>query len=700
MKPDRRFWLGDGRDDLLFRAGLFGVCLAMALLAFTPGISFTEDLGRHILLGKITLQNFSVPDTNLLSYTHPDFPFVNHHWGSEVVLYLLHEVLGLNGLILWKMAMLVAALALAWFTVRPQRGMAWYWLLGLLAAIVLGYRAHIRPELFTYLAMAAYLFLFEQVRKGSKAARWWLVGIAFAWANLHIYFMFGLGMAGAFLLERLAADRSRDNLIGEGRWFGLMVLVSCVNPNLIGGLLYPFQIFSNYAFPVIENESPWEMGSKVLNPMLLTLPVVSAIVVVALFQLLRHYWHSSIIKVAASLIKRDAKVEALPFRLANTIIAATALIASWWMARSAALLVLAALPLVAEALSVPRRPRERTLASRVGLKPARVQTAQRIAGPLLVGLFNLWLVVATVEGSYSRGFPSPIAPTPFGFDDYRRYQTLKPLLAAGLRGPFYNDYNIGSLVEYEIWPQKGYADNRPEAFPASFWQQEYLPALSMGNTFDRVMQGRAINAIVVSFSGVKEYFIRELQARPEWTLIHVDDLMGVWVRHTEANAHLIAPLVWNEERKIGYDRQIAQRINLLPEVPWYRRNVVMSNITYALYAQHCIGDSDRMWKHLKRLHDMYPDDQDVIELMRVAVPRSQLYLVENLMRKRARWPLSARHTIDWGNYLARNGKLKKAREVMDRGRWFFPGSWTLQRDRKKIIAQLEQKEKRILKAKP
>jgi len=70
-------------DKAHFALGLAGCALLMLLLACTPGISFTEDLGRHLLLGKIILAERAVPQTNLLTYTHPEFPFINHHWLSE-----------------------------------------------------------------------------------------------------------------------------------------------------------------------------------------------------------------------------------------------------------------------------------------------------------------------------------------------------------------------------------------------------------------------------------------------------------------------------------------------------------------------------------------------------------------------------------------------------------------------------------------
>ncbi|HOW97928.1 MAG TPA: hypothetical protein P5567_01780 [Kiritimatiellia bacterium] len=78
------------------------ILLLVFLLAFTPGIGFMEDLGRHLLLGRLILDRGSVPDTNLLTYTWPDYPFINHHWLSEVVFYGLHRAVGLQRLPFWR----------------------------------------------------------------------------------------------------------------------------------------------------------------------------------------------------------------------------------------------------------------------------------------------------------------------------------------------------------------------------------------------------------------------------------------------------------------------------------------------------------------------------------------------------------------------------------------------------------------------
>lgn len=71
---------------------IFLVILVFVFLTstfFHTDSAITQDLGRHLTLGKIIWEKKYVPSTNLFSYTNPDFPFINHHWGSEVIFYML-----------------------------------------------------------------------------------------------------------------------------------------------------------------------------------------------------------------------------------------------------------------------------------------------------------------------------------------------------------------------------------------------------------------------------------------------------------------------------------------------------------------------------------------------------------------------------------------------------------------------------------
>lgn len=637
-------------DKAHFALGLAGCALLMLLLACTPGISFTEDLGRHLLLGKIILAERAVPQTNLLTYTHPEFPFINHHWLSEIFLYLAHRAAGLNGLIAWKMIMMTLGLLCAMLARKPRGEFNLYWLAGIFSAVILGFRAHIRPELFTYLNVALLMLLLDQIRKGNCWPSYAVPPLMLLWANAHIYFIFGLGMLFLFLIERLIGSEPQKR-VRETGWFALAVLFSAANPNFLKGLLYPFAIFRNYGVAITENASPLEYWHTVLNPMLIALPLLSLLFFIALGRL-----------VIARIRTRDASSEGL----AEIFTALAAFAAACLMARSAPLFALTALPVIAAAPSRTRR---------------------WAAAPLLI--LNILLCAAVVEGKYARIFPSPIGPTPFGFDDESRYQRLTALARDyGLKGPVFTDYNIGSLVEYQLWPEPGYVDNRPEAFPAAFWRTEYEPALALGPAWEEISARRGFNAIIVSLTGVKEAFCRELMRRPEWVLVHLDEFCGMWVRNDISNKQIIDASIFNEARLGEYVQDLGRRIGQLPEISAWRRQIEADVIVYRLYSLICVDATPAVWPMLKKVHLMYPDWQIVHELMRVSVPPEDIQMAEQVLAEKARWPLAAKQVLDWGHVLLARKEIAEAQRVFRRGRFFFPLSPAL-REALRICDDLE-----------
>lgn len=662
----------------------------MFLLALTPGISFTEDLGRHLLLGKIIATSGQVPTTNLLTYTCPDFPFINHHWLSEVVFYFAHRAVGLNGLIVLKALLMCAALALAGRAVPLKQASPLVVFAATLAAIALGYRAHIRPELFTYLGIAFYGWFLARAARAKLSGWSWaiLIVYGFFWANAHIYFIFGLGMIFCYWLACWWRNWRDGNPLlrayPRAETIGLisLIAISLLNPHGWRGLVYPLGIFGNYGMAITENAAPLDYWQTVLNPMLLALPFLSMLALLV-------FWRTLIGRLGHPDGYRGRPAPFTAGQIASVFILLTALIAAWLMARSAPLLALTILP--ALGFCVERRRNELTLEKHSNPPPDQICLhphfikcdniffggSLRSVAILLVSLLNLWLTFSVLEGSYSRVFPSPIGPTPFGLDDESRYLELRRLRKDGLPGKIFSDYNSGSLVEYNIYPELGYVDNRPEAFPATFWQEEYLPALSLSTVWEEVVARRGIQTVAVSLAGVKEHFIRALLSDPRWQLVHLDFFFAVFTRNTPQNQDFLRRHVFQPEHSAQLAGQIAERIGALSRTSLWRRQVLADQIIYELYALICLGESDLAWPLVLAMHLRYTDYQLIHELMRVSAPPEAGQAVMEVMARRARWPLAVKQVLDYGAALEAQGRGNEARAVYRRGKFFFPLSPSL-----------------------
>src|SRR5581483_7943454 len=124
---------------------------------FHPITAFTQDLGRHILTGKIIFQTKNVPKVNLYSYTYPNFPFINHHWGSEVIFYIFSQTVGLLGLLLTTSILMVVAFGIEiLFMFKKVNPIA----LGIVALLYIGTlfeRTDLRPELFSFFLTSVFV---------------------------------------------------------------------------------------------------------------------------------------------------------------------------------------------------------------------------------------------------------------------------------------------------------------------------------------------------------------------------------------------------------------------------------------------------------------------------------------------------------------------------------------------------------------
>ena len=258
-------------------------------LFFHNFTSINVDIGRHIKLGEIVWQTGTVPKVNLLSFTAPDYPFINHHWLSEVIFYKVYLLghdwtSGLKAIMIFKVIVLLATYLLLFLTVRKRNIFA-VALAFLVSIFVFSARTEPRPEIFSYLLFAAYLFVIYRIRENqnskfkilnSKFSWLWLLPLLqLFWVNLHIYFIIGPIIYLFFLIDEMVSKKvwkfknwdlipgegSREAGIASENWklkigiFVSVVLVNLINPNFVDGALYPLKVLNNYGYGVAENSS-------------------------------------------------------------------------------------------------------------------------------------------------------------------------------------------------------------------------------------------------------------------------------------------------------------------------------------------------------------------------------------------------------------------------------------------------------------
>jgi hypothetical protein len=140
-------------------AKIIAVCAVFAWSAYLLAQKIeltTADVGRHIKNGELmvtgdTETRRAILSENFYSYTAPDAPFLNHHWGTGVVFYLVHRVAGFTGLHLFFLLLFLLALFFVFDTARRVAGVWVACALLLFLFPLIAVRSEVRPEVFSYL---------------------------------------------------------------------------------------------------------------------------------------------------------------------------------------------------------------------------------------------------------------------------------------------------------------------------------------------------------------------------------------------------------------------------------------------------------------------------------------------------------------------------------------------------------------------
>lgn len=213
----RSFWPPSVLDIVLLG-------LLVALAYRTQARFLDGDTGAHLILGEWILRYHHIPALDILSLD--PIPLLAHSWLAEVLFALSVRVGGLALLTVFACVVVLAVVGTVGATLRAHGADARIIALAMVgAAVLLGPGMSARPQIFTYLGMAALLAALEARRRVPTV--WVALGFLLA-ANLHGGFAYGFAILGAYavgdLLER--DERARRDLL----WLVVGIGASFVNP--------------------------------------------------------------------------------------------------------------------------------------------------------------------------------------------------------------------------------------------------------------------------------------------------------------------------------------------------------------------------------------------------------------------------------------------------------------------------------------
>ena len=208
--------------------------IALALLyGFLAGLRTVADfdLGWQLATGRYIVEHKQIPRTDVFSYTAEGTEWIYPPF-SGVLLYAVQKLGGFAAL-----SWLSAFACCATIVLLLRRKEAITASLAIIAVPVISQTTTPRAELFTTVLFAAYIAILWRQFLGERTALWLLPVLMLAWVNLHLGFIAGLAMLGAYVLLELAEtpfpDRRHEALARMRRaapWLLAAALATLANP--------------------------------------------------------------------------------------------------------------------------------------------------------------------------------------------------------------------------------------------------------------------------------------------------------------------------------------------------------------------------------------------------------------------------------------------------------------------------------------
>lgn len=483
--------------------------LTVALVSTHSLDSINQDIGRHLKTGQIIWQTREVPKINLFSFTEPNHPFINHHWLSEVIFYLLGLFAGLKGLIVLKVVLITTAFGIILFFLLP---LTKFWTLSLsmiLGLLVFAERTDVRPEIFSYLFLVIFLVLLLKAKyKNDYRWLWVLPIVQIFWTNMHIYFALGPGLVFLFFIDRLIHERDKKNLKKIGAILIITALATLLNPNFIKGALTPFTILNGYGYSIVENQSVVFLSNYGILGKQISIFEFSIVVLILSF--------------IGAIMSGRSKI------IFESLVAAFFTAMAIMMLRNFGIYGLVFATIVPLNLSTWQIKRESNKKLII------------VAYVLAIVGFGVW-VFSITNNSFFRIMDKGQS---FGLSVPRGAQGGVEFVKQNkITGPVFNNFDVGSFFIWKLYPeQKVFVDGRPEAYPVDFFENIYKPIQEDPVAWKKYSELYGINYVFFDPKDATPWaqtFLQDMLRDPNWPLVYFDRDAIIFLKKVQDNKEII-----------------------------------------------------------------------------------------------------------------------------------------------------------------
>ncbi|HMD83370.1 MAG TPA: tetratricopeptide repeat protein [Terriglobia bacterium] len=509
---------------------LMALALFYAILAGLRTVA-DFDLGWQLATGRYVIQHKQIPYTDILSYTVRGKEWVYPPF-SGVLLYAFY-VLGGFAALSWLSAVACSAT----IALLLRRNSAITAALAVVSVPAISFATTTRAELFTTVLFAAFIAILWRQFQGERASLWLLPPLMLAWVNLHLGFIAGLAMMGAYvmleLLEMPFASRRSAALTRLRRtapWLLATALVTLLNP--WGPRIYvaiarqersmlELGGFINHWLRPYVSFAAWREALTWHDPDSSYWWLVAAVIVAVLTSLWRRQFGVAVLLAGATYLslahlRYQGLFSCLAVTLGGTVLSGLAL--PEWSTRARRLID-------------------------TGLGRGSLGS-QGLARLVLLGGMLLLVVIRCADLTWNRYylFAGQVSLFGSGVSWWYPERAAAFLLRERLPRNIFNDYNLGGYLTWRIGPEyPDYVDGRLIPFGAPFLthQRDLMQQSPESPEWQREADLRNINTILVSvarYGGLGSFPLQQFCASQAWRPVYLDEVAAIFVRSRPENA--------------------------------------------------------------------------------------------------------------------------------------------------------------------
>jgi len=580
-------------SSLRLPALLFALAaLAVLIASLTVFKMSNNDIWIHLKTGENILHTWHVPDKDPYSFTASDHDYVAHEWLSGVLFYLVYAAAGVNGLIFFKAAIILATCvallgACSYLGIRPAIMFPCF--IGML--FVGSARFLERPHIFSYLFIALYLLCYFSYRRGDRNRLWLYVIpiLHIPWTNLHgghyqgIFLLIMLGAAEAVMYFRahtlgLCVDDAlpfRDVILVCALPFACLV-TALINPYGYRLLTFPFELTGQDIFMrgIYEWQPAFYPSYNLSSMFLYYIPWT--IVLFGTFLLIRGHkelkgalhdfaWAVNVILAFFWIVFSielaqvyKASFSEIPTSLENQSTLWYGVVALFLLGNFHRLEFQHA-GIVALFFAMSMKHNRAVTDAVIGTLPTlghnidcvvtRLTRGARLGVGWLehaltaaMGVLMLALALFTFQNSYYFGFDPPSKrDMGLGIADNMPVGAVDYIERNHITGRAFPSYNAAAMLINRMWPEVKVAmDSRNDVYGETLYR-EYVTALRDGAALDAYIRKWDIDFFLITYGSDRSPgFFNYLDSSPDWVLVYFDDRSVVYLRNIPRFSSIIA----------------------------------------------------------------------------------------------------------------------------------------------------------------